>query len=109
MSTTACGLLSASQNDFCLSVASIWEMAIKVSSKKLTLNSPLDEFVNLYAEAYRIELLPIESRHALAVVELPNHHRDPFDRMLITQSLVEGMPLLSCDKIFDRYGIERIW
>jgi PIN domain nuclease of toxin-antitoxin system len=56
-----------------------------------------------------LRLLPIAVRHALGVATLPLHHRDPFDRMLVAQALVEGVPILSADRELDRYGIERLW
>ena len=58
---------------------------------------------------YQVEILSVETRHVLAVANLPNHHGDPFDRMLIAQTIVEGMSLLSCDVILDRYGVARLW
>ncbi|HEY7423286.1 MAG TPA: type II toxin-antitoxin system VapC family toxin, partial [Gemmataceae bacterium] len=67
-------------NELFLSVASVWELAIKTSNKKLTLRDPLDVFVFKWTANYQLDLLPIQTPHALAVVGLPGHHKDPFDR-----------------------------
>jgi PIN domain nuclease of toxin-antitoxin system len=69
-------------------VASVWELAIKVGNKKLNLSEPLDVFVRKWTATYQLDLLPIKSAHALAVVGLPDHYKVPFDRMLITQGTV---------------------
>lgn len=94
-----------------LSVASIWELAIKTSrsNPQLRLTDPLDVFVSKWAAAYQIAVLPIESAHALQVVHLPDHHRDPFDRLLIAQAQVEGMTVLSGDTKFQAYSISIVW
>ncbi|MFO0978502.1 MAG: type II toxin-antitoxin system VapC family toxin [Planctomycetaceae bacterium] len=57
----------------------------------------------------RFSLLAIESSHAAQLSILPHHHRDPFDRMIIAQAIVEGMTVVSCDKAFDAYPVKRIW
>ncbi|MDD5309123.1 MAG: type II toxin-antitoxin system VapC family toxin [Deltaproteobacteria bacterium] len=92
-----------------LSVASVWEMAIKAGLGKLRLDMPLDELVAQGIEGQGIALLPIDLSHALAVRTLPLHHRDPFDRLLAAQALAEKVPILSADDTFDRYGVKRIW
>lgn len=92
-----------------LSVASVWEMAIKVGLGKLRLDLPLDDLVDEGLTGQGIALLPIELCHALAVRTLPLHHRDPFDRLLAAQALAERIPILSNDDTFERYGVERIW
>lgn len=91
-----------------ISVVSIWELAIKISVGKFQLPVPLEDFV-AYAEAEGFEILPITAQHATATSEFPFFHRDPFDRMLAAQSKFEGLPLLSTDRIFDRYPVMRIW
>ena len=108
--TQALSLLQDNKNELLLSVASVWEMAIKAGIGKLALAQPLETFVPAQMRANAIGLLPIEPRHAFHVAQLPLHHRDPFDRLLIAQSIVEGMPLLSADATFDDYaGLQRIW
>jgi PIN domain nuclease of toxin-antitoxin system len=92
-----------------LSVASVWEMAIKSSLGKLELSQPIGEFVRQQLAVTRTGLLDVRAEHALEVEGLPWHHRDPFDRLLIAQARVEAMPLLSGDPAFDAYDVERIW
>lgn len=102
-------LLSDTANELFLSPASYWEIAIKISIGKYTLTEPLAEFVKSELVANDLKLLPIKIDHAAEVTRLPFHHKDPFDRMLIAQSLVESIPIVGCDPIFDRYGVTRIW
>jgi len=92
-----------------LSMASIWETAIKVSTGKLTLAQPVDVFFAEQTQRNGISLLPIELAHATRVATLPFHHHDPFDRLLVAQSLTENMPLLSADAVLDAYSIVRYW
>ncbi|MEH1864049.1 MAG: type II toxin-antitoxin system VapC family toxin [Nostoc sp.] len=96
-------------NDNLLSIASVWEMAIKHSIGKLNFGLTFDEFIEQQIIRNGIELLPITIDHITVVATLPLHHRDPFDRILIAQSIVENIPLLSADKIFDLYPIRRLW
>ncbi len=96
-------------NDVFLSIASIWEMAIKVSLGKLTLSQPFDLFIPNQLLLNNMTVLDIALSHTLRVATLPFHHRDPFDRLLIAQSLIEGMPFISNDSIFDVYGVNRVW
>jgi PIN domain nuclease of toxin-antitoxin system len=105
LSAAAPAALADPANALYLSVASVWELAIKTGNKKLALIDPLDTFVGKWTVAYQIALLPIDTAHALAVVGLPNHHRDPFDRILIAQALVEGMTLVSADAKFAPYPV----
>src|SRR5947209_12727009 len=91
LSTAAQAALADPANELFLSVASVWELAIKTGNKKLVLRDPLDAFVGKWTVVYQIALLPIDAPYALTVVGLPDHHRDPFDRILIAQALVEGM------------------
>ena len=109
LSTTARSALSDPRNDLYLSAASVWELAIKTGNKKLTLTDPLDLFLAKWVGAYHIAVLPIETPHALAVATLPNHHRDPFDRILIAQALIEGMTLTSADAKFAPYPVPILW
>ena len=97
------------KNELLLSVASVWEMAIKTSLGKLRLDLPLDRLVRRGLSQPGVRLQHIELSHALRVRRLPFHHRDPFDRLLAAQALAEGVPLLSRDTAFDAYGVERIW
>ncbi|AVH62710.1 MULTISPECIES: type II toxin-antitoxin system VapC family toxin [Nostoc cyanobionts] len=96
-------------NENLLSTASVWEMAIKHSIGKLNFGLAFNEFIEQQIIRNGIELLPITIDHITVVATLPLHHRDPFDRILIAQSIVENIPLLSADKIFDAYPIRRMW
>jgi PIN domain nuclease of toxin-antitoxin system len=96
-------------NEVLLSVASIWEIAIKVSIGRLPLPEPVDTFIPEHTRRNHITLLPIEPRHVFEVARLPLHHRDPFDRLLIVQAAVEGLPLVSADSVFDSYPVKRVW
>jgi PIN domain nuclease of toxin-antitoxin system len=101
--------LMESEVDLLLSVASLWEMAVKVSIGKLDLPKSFDLFIPEQLQINEIEVLPIELRHLSVVAGLPLHHRDPFDRLLISQSLVEELSIIGIDKVFDRYGVNRSW
>ena len=91
------------------SIASVWEMAIKVGLGKLAVSRPLyPEFARLLQE-HGFEQLEISYRHASEVGRLPWHHRDPFDRLLIAQAQVENLPIVSVDPAFDHYAVTRIW
>ena len=96
-------------NDLVLSVVSIWEMAIKVGLGKLTTAGPLSELVAEQERELRLSLLEVRREHALGVQTLAQHHQDPFDRLLVSQCKIEGLVLVSADKVFDHYPIERIW
>ncbi len=92
-----------------VSSASLWEIAIKISLGKYELSKPFGEFWNDQFNINKFTLLPITVSHAAQVVELPFHHRDPFDRLIIAQALVEGVSVAGNDAVFDKYGVERIW
>jgi PIN domain nuclease of toxin-antitoxin system len=92
-----------------LSIASCWEMAIKVSLGKLTLPTTVERFVPLQLAANGIGLLPIDLDHVAHVAVLPFHHRDPFDRLLAAQALLEHLVVVSADPVFRRYGVKRAW
>jgi PIN domain nuclease of toxin-antitoxin system len=92
-----------------LSIASVWEIAIKASLGRLTLQGPVDRFVREQLTATRTTLLGIDVSHAAVVAELPWHHRDPFDRLLAAQAFSGGLVILSRDAAFDAYDVERLW
>jgi PIN domain nuclease of toxin-antitoxin system len=109
LSGKAQAIIIANEVDICISPASIWEIAIKISMGKYALPAPFATFWSEQLQTNDFSLLPISVFHAARVVDLPFHHRDPFDRLIIAQSLVEGMPVVSSDDTFDRYGVERVW
>jgi PIN domain nuclease of toxin-antitoxin system len=92
-----------------MSVASIWEILIKVQVGKLTLPAPAGPYVIRKLAENRIEILPIHLDHLLAFEGLPMHHRDPFDRILIAQSIEEEWPIITADPWFARYPVKVIW
>ncbi len=102
-------LIAPGQSTAVFSVVSLWEMAIKVSLRKLELAVPIEEVAEVLVRQYRLELLPIAPRHVARVAKLPMHHRDPFDRMLVAQAIEERLCVVSRDTALDAYGIERIW
>lgn len=92
-----------------VSPASLWEIAIKISLGKYALPVPFAQFWDEQLLANEFTLLPISVAHTARVAELPYHHRDPFDRLIIAQSLVEAISIVSKDELFAHYGVERIW
>jgi PIN domain nuclease of toxin-antitoxin system len=93
-------LIENQENQIYISIASLWEMSIKASIGKLNLTQPIEDFIG-----QNIHLLPIGLEHITAIQSLPFHHRDPFDRMLIAQSMVENLVLVSEDSQFKNYEI----
>ncbi|WP_437759599.1 type II toxin-antitoxin system VapC family toxin [Sorangium sp. So ce1389] len=108
LSPLAKSSLEEPTNELVLSVASPWEIAIKVSLGKLSIPGDIETFIKHHMALNDIELLDIRLRHVARVSDLPFHHRDPFDRLMIAQALVEDIPILSQDVVFDAYGIKRI-
>ena len=109
LSDTCSDIYLDTANDFYLSMASLWEMAIKASLGKLSLGRPLSVLIETAKKTQGARILPIELEHVCEVEGLPFHHRDPFDRLLVAQAKIEGLPLMSCDAVFDLYGIQRVW
>jgi PIN domain nuclease of toxin-antitoxin system len=91
-----------------LSAASVWEMAIKISLGRLTLNTTAADYVRGKIES-GLQMLPIEWAHAAAVEALPFHHRDPFDRLLVAQAQIEDLTIVSADPAFRKYDVRVIW
>lgn len=96
-------------NTIFLSAASVWEMAIKISLGKLALDEPLETFVRNHAEGNDIKILEITPQHIYPIEDLPFHHRDPFDRLIIAQCMTEALSVISSDPAFDGYPVSRIW
>jgi PIN domain nuclease of toxin-antitoxin system len=92
-----------------VSIASCWEIAIKVGQKKLDLGATARAFLIREMVTNNFNLLQISLDHATSVQDLANHHKDPFDRLLTAQALCENIPIVSGDTMFDRYGVSRIW
>jgi PIN domain nuclease of toxin-antitoxin system len=109
LSPTVRELILNGENDIFLSVATIWEIAIKAHKGRITLPETLEKVVANAQSYYHFSVLPIQTSHACRAGSLPNHHHDPFDRLLIAQCQVEEMVLLSADKIIQDYDLHVIW
>lgn len=108
LSFKAAEILEDTDNDLCLSMASLWEIAIKLSLGKLTLQNPFHELPDVL-EQLMIRILPISFADTECCSTLPFHHRDPFDRMLISQAINHSLVIVSVDTAFDAYPIQRLW
>jgi len=108
LSKTAKLLIEDLDNDCFVSTASFWEIAIKISLKKLKIKL---DFKQLLEETLNHEflILPIDFEHTVQIISMDFHHRDPFDRMLIAQAKVENLSIISIDEMFDRYDVNRLW
>ncbi|MEW6129911.1 MAG: type II toxin-antitoxin system VapC family toxin [Acidobacteriota bacterium] len=109
LSAAARSLIEDLANEKFISTASLWEMAIKCSIGKLNLNTPFSWLIPSQITNNGFDFCPIEIAHLHTVATLPFHHRDPFDRMLIAQAIVENLPIISADITFDGYPIKRLW
>jgi PIN domain nuclease of toxin-antitoxin system len=109
LSLAARNLIEDDANQPYLSIASLWEMAIKLSLGKLSLGQPFEQLISQQLRLNGIELLPIAVEHVNQVVTMPFHHRDPFDRLLVAQAMVEQIPIVSADEAFKPYEIKRLW
>lgn len=109
LSAQALSICQDANNQLLLSVASVWEMAIKISLGKLRFAKPLADMIAEQQRTNHLELLPVALAHALTVEALPPIHKDPFDRLLIAQAQVEGIPLLSRDAFLRQYTVTVIW
>jgi PIN domain nuclease of toxin-antitoxin system len=101
-------LIEDTRNNCVISMATLWEMAIKIRLKRLKIKF---DFKDLLKEIYNYDfiLLPIEFEHTIELTSMKFFHRDPFDRLLVAQSKVEKLPIISKDEIFDKYEIQRLW
>ena len=97
-------LIEDTNNVSYLSVASLWEISIKFNLGKLTLDPNYEEFIEREVTTSTIQLLNIELEHLRINATLPFHHRDPFDRLIITQSIAENIPIVTLDSAFDKYS-----
>jgi PIN domain nuclease of toxin-antitoxin system len=92
-----------------VSMASLWEIAIKITLHKLDLPVPFDVLIDKELPIIKVDTLSIELKHMKVITQLPMHHRDPFDRLIIAQALAEDIPVISADSAFDAYGVKRLW
>jgi PIN domain nuclease of toxin-antitoxin system len=97
------------ENELVLSIASLWEIAIKVSIGKLQLLKHFDILIPEKIEENEIEIFNLELKHFSTMMKLPFHHRDPFDRIIIAQSITENISVITSDGIFEDYLVKIIW
>ncbi|MCI0640827.1 MAG: type II toxin-antitoxin system VapC family toxin [Gemmataceae bacterium] len=109
LSALAKALIEDPGNRKLVSIASCWEIAIKAGLGKLNLSEPSGALLSREIPKNNFELLSILLEHVAAVESLPQHHRDPFDRLLVAQAIVEKLPLVSSDHAFDQYAVQRMW
>jgi PIN domain nuclease of toxin-antitoxin system len=112
LSNLAKQLILDKNNEIFISIASLWEISIKTSINKLTITSPYELIIEDVTEN-DMEILPINFAHTVIQNKLPFHHRDPFDRIIVSQAIAENMNLISKDAVFDTYfadkSVKRIW
>jgi PIN domain nuclease of toxin-antitoxin system len=109
LGTTARAAMEDESNDRYVSHATAWEVAIKVSLRKLSLSVDYQWLFTTVLEANGFQMLPPSVAHYQALISLPKWHTDPFDRLLIAQAQVEGLTLISCDTHFPAYGVPLLW
>ena len=109
LSERAREIISEGRNELYFSAASGWEISIEAGLGRLEVPEDLEPFMADQLSRNAFQVLPIYLRHALYVRSLPDHHRDPFDRVLVSQAILEEMPLLSADPQISRYAAEVVW
>ncbi|MFH0344637.1 MAG: type II toxin-antitoxin system VapC family toxin [Chromatiales bacterium] len=109
VSAPAKAVFLENDNELLLSAVTGFEIAVKYSLGKLGLKEPPDQFIRKRIEANALIPLAITIEHTVLLADLPFHHRDPFDRLLVAQALSDSLPILSADTLLSAYGIERIW
>ncbi len=109
LSENARKTIASSKNQVYVSAASGWEISIKASIDRLTLPESPEKFVPEQLRVNAFSQLPIELYHALYTIRLPRHHRDPFDRILIAQSILEKMSLVTKNETFSKYDVDILW
>jgi PIN domain nuclease of toxin-antitoxin system len=103
------GLIADGRNELFFSAASCWEIAIKAKLGKISLPVGPDLFIVDQMTVNAVQSLPVTAAHALHVFHLPGHHRDPFDRILVAQSQLEGLPIVTSDPFISKYKIKTVW
>ena len=101
--------VEAKRNRVLVSVASAWEIAIKIGLGNLSLSVPLDRPMDVELPRFDVQLLAIRTEHLARIVSRPHQCRDPSDRLIVAEALVENVPVLSVDPGLDAYGVARIW
>lgn len=109
LSRTAFAAISNPNNNMFLSVVTVWELQIKIPLNKFTIKGKLENAVQDEQQKNGFLILPVQLVHALHLENLPPHHKDPFDRLLISQAIVENMTLVSADADFAKYQVSLLW
>jgi len=109
LSDRARDLIEDPGNAKLVSVASLWEVGLKMSLGRLDLAQPFEELIPRQMELNGFGLLPVRVSHIAKVISLPFHHRDPFDRMIVAQCVAESLSVVSLDSVFDKYSLRRLW
>lgn len=109
LSVPARNLIADPANDIEISPATYWEVAIKIGIGKYSLTESLQDFMEREIATNQFRILHIEPRHVAPLTSLPFHHRDPFDRLIIAQAMIEQIPVVSADAVFDAYPVQRFW
>lgn len=109
LSTDAYNAISTPDNDVFISIVVVWEIQIKLALGKIELKWPLEKSIDVERQANGFRILPVSLEHALYIDKLPLVHKDPFDRMLISQAIVENMTFVSNDRHFSDYGVKLLW
>ena len=108
LSSKAAEIIEDRSNTLCLSIASLWEISIKLGLGKLSLQNSFSELEEVLKQL-KIEVLPITFSDTECYLNLPLHHRDPFDRILVAQAINHSLVLISRDVAFDAYDLQRVW
>lgn len=109
LSATARDIIGDETNEIFFSAASSWEIAIKRQTGKLELPTNLEQFITTQLADNNFTVLPIQMSHTLGIYHLPLYHRDPFDRILVAQSRLEQMPILTVDPLIRQYDVKTLW
>lgn len=102
-------LIGNSDNELFFSAASCWEIAIKAQLSKIETTGEPEDFIPDQMAKNAVQGLPIQLSHALHVYNLPNHHRDPFDRMIVAQAQLERIPVITSDPLIAKYNVTVLW
>jgi PIN domain nuclease of toxin-antitoxin system len=109
LSAAALTLIAEPTNEILVSPASYWEVAIKVSPGKYPLTVPFEQFWTAGIDGSGFGILPVRLPHAAVLSSLPMHHKDPFDRMIISQAIAEQIPVVTADSAFGSYAVTTLW
>ncbi|MEM6522731.1 MAG: type II toxin-antitoxin system VapC family toxin [Bacteroidota bacterium] len=107
LTTDMISIIKNPKNDLYVSLVSFWEMAVKINIGKLALPVNLEEFMQETMDN-DIKVIEVRANHILGIVDMPLHHRDPFDRLILSQSIFEGIPIISSDNQFKAYDVKLI-